>query len=85
MSFRGRFAAYFSAAATAAVLVAVIAGADTTPAGSDDQVPAPAKATAPTCASPDAVTGIPPEVRLRKLHLVRPDLIPYPIAYEIYC
>ena len=26
-----------------------------------------------------------PEVRLRKLHLVRPDLIPYPICYEIYC
>ena len=26
-----------------------------------------------------------PEVRLRKLHLVRPDLIPYPILYEIYC
>jgi hypothetical protein len=26
-----------------------------------------------------------PEVRLRKLHLVRPDLIPYPIEYEIYC
>jgi len=26
-----------------------------------------------------------PEVRLRKLHLVRPDLIPYPIASEIYC
>ena len=26
-----------------------------------------------------------PEVRLRKLHLVRPDLIPYPISYEIYC
>jgi hypothetical protein len=25
------------------------------------------------------------EVRLRKLHLVRPDLIPYPIQYEIYC
>ena len=25
------------------------------------------------------------EVRLRKLHLVRPDLIPYPIAYEICC
>ena len=27
----------------------------------------------------------PPEVRLRKLHLVRPDLIPYPLAYEVYC
>jgi hypothetical protein len=26
-----------------------------------------------------------PEVRLRKLHLVRPDLIPYPISYDIYC
>jgi hypothetical protein len=25
------------------------------------------------------------EVRLRKLHLVRPDLIPYPIETEIYC
>ena len=25
------------------------------------------------------------EVRLRKLHLVRPDLIPYPVAYDIYC
>ncbi|HEY2588323.1 MAG TPA: hypothetical protein VGI81_21465 [Tepidisphaeraceae bacterium] len=27
----------------------------------------------------------PPEVRLRKLHLVRPDLIPYPIEYEVVC
>lgn len=26
-----------------------------------------------------------PEVRLRKLHLVRPDLIPYPLAYDVYC
>ena len=26
-----------------------------------------------------------PEVRLRKLHLVRPDLIPYPICYEVCC
>ena len=24
------------------------------------------------------------EVRLRKLHLVRPDLIPYPIMFEVY-
>ena len=23
--------------------------------------------------------------KLRKLHLVRPDLIPYPLAYEVYC
>jgi hypothetical protein len=26
-----------------------------------------------------------PEVRLRKIHLVRPDLISYPLCYEIYC
>jgi hypothetical protein len=26
-----------------------------------------------------------PEVRLRKLHLVRPDLILYPIAVEVLC
>lgn len=25
------------------------------------------------------------EVRLRKLHLVRPDLIPYPIAFDVVC
>lgn len=25
------------------------------------------------------------EVRLRKLHLVRPDLIPYPIYFDVYC
>lgn len=24
-------------------------------------------------------------VKLRRLHLVRPDLIPYPIAYEVVC
>jgi hypothetical protein len=32
-----------------------------------------------------AIAKLPPEVRLRKLHLVRPDLIQYPILYEIYC
>lgn len=24
-------------------------------------------------------------VRMRKLHLVRPELIPYPLAYDVYC
>lgn len=33
----------------------------------------------------DAAASAFPEVRLRKLHLVRPDLIPYPIAYEVVC
>jgi hypothetical protein len=31
------------------------------------------------------MVSLPPVVRLRKLHLVRPDLIPYPIAYEVCC
>lgn len=37
--------------------------------------------------TPDSteIAGMRPEGRLRKLHLVRPDLIPYPIAYEVYC
>ena len=49
-----------------------------------------------TCGVPAAVqrqrssgetplSKLPPEVRLRKLHLVRPDLIQYPIYYEVYC
>jgi hypothetical protein len=31
------------------------------------------------------IAKLPPEVRMRKLHLVRPDLLQYPIAYEVYC
>lgn len=44
--------------------------------------------TAPLATAPAKNTGIAsllPEVRLRKLHLVRPDLILYPIAYDVYC
>lgn len=33
----------------------------------------------------ESVASLRPEVRLRKLHLVRPDLILYPLSYEIYC
>ena len=46
----------------------------------------PAKiATAPAPRAITPLAKLPPEVRLRKLHLVRPDLIQYPIAYEVYC
>ena len=40
-----------------------------------------------TKASPSdsQLVRLPPEVRLRKLHLVRPDLIQYPISFEVYC
>lgn len=33
----------------------------------------------------DPMAAALPEVRLRKLHLVRPDLIPYPIFFEVIC
>lgn len=32
-----------------------------------------------------AATGQNYGIRLRKLHLVRPDLIPYPLSLEVYC
>ena len=37
-------------------------------------------ATPPPTPTLEQTAGLPPEVRIRKLHLVRPDLIPYPIA-----
>ncbi len=44
----------------------------------------PATGAQPVTGEADAITGV--EARaLRKLHLVRPDLIPYPIAYEVCC
>ena len=45
----------------------------------------PARTATPVDAnqSTDSVARM--EVRLRKLHLVRPDLIPYPIHYDVYC
>jgi hypothetical protein len=45
--------------------------------------------TAPTpqtqAPSPEAIASYHPEVRLRKLHLVRPDLIHYPLSIEVVC
>jgi hypothetical protein len=35
--------------------------------------------------TPDGLAKLSSEVRLRKLHLVRPDLIGYPIVFEVYC
>lgn len=45
----------------------------------------PSAPAAPQPQGTDATARWAPEVRLRKLHLVRPDLIPYPIEYEVYC
>lgn len=62
------------------------------PSGDRDSIagearPAPSihKADANSPLAADESTRMRNVVRLRKLHLVRPDLIPYPLAYEIYC
>ena len=57
------------------VLVGLLSATVTPPARSSDATP--------PAAGEQAVVRA--EVRLRKLHLVRPDLIPYPIAYEVVC
>lgn len=50
---------------------------------------APGAAGTRAIATPPAINQSPSvamhEVRLRKLHLVRPDLIPYPLDYEVVC
>ena len=48
----------------------------------------PRSATAPQAVSPasgDEVASVRREVRLRKLHLVRPDLIQYPLSVDVFC
>ena len=45
-------------------------------------------ATAPQAVSPEAgdeVASVRRDVRLRKLHLVRPDLIQYPLSVDVFC
>lgn len=71
-----------------ALLLAVACLTFVAPAGESRRAPALPEApvvAAPSVEETDAVAGLRPETRLRKLHLVRPDLIPYPIAYEVYC
>ena len=49
---------------------------------------APAPTPVTPASTPDALgedAAAKAETRRRKLHLVRPDLIPYPIAFEVYC
>lgn len=54
------------------------------PASVPSAVPAPAPVIIPSASKtvPAAETA---DVRMRKLHLVRPDLIAYPLAYDVYC
>ena len=46
---------------------------------------AAADAAPPPGDGPAAAPAAPEVAKLRKLHLVRPDLIPYPLAYDVYC
>ena len=75
MKISGRRAArILSSCAVAATLLATLAA------------PAPLPTAKPALPpAGDRATAARQETRLRKLHLVRPDLIPYPIAFEVYC
>ncbi len=38
-----------------------------------------------TPALTSSMSNLPVEVRMRRLHLMRPDLIPYPLDIEVVC
>jgi hypothetical protein len=69
----------------ATCLLALVSAVAPTSTGRAAQPAGPAALPAAPDVVGEAVAGARPEVRLRKLHLVRPDLIPYPIAYDVYC
>ncbi|MDB5297474.1 MAG: hypothetical protein JWO31_3457 [Phycisphaerales bacterium] len=50
-----------------------------------DNGPARLNPSTPPAAESGAVANLRIEVRLRKLHLVRPDLIQYPLAFDVVC
>ena len=66
----------------AVVLLAAPAPAEAAPA--EAQV-TPADTVAADVAATDKIRSVGHGVKLRKLHLVRPDLIPYPTVVESYC
>jgi len=72
---RRRVGSFMRLLVLACALVTTLTAAPQGPAGTSDN----------NATTGPALSSLPPEVRLRKLHLVRPDLIPYPIAYEVVC
>lgn len=67
------------------LMVATLSVCLVAPAGRTGSAPTPEIDAMTAAPETSPLAGIRPEGRLRKLHLVRPDLIPYPIAYEVYC
>lgn len=45
----------------------------------------PVSRSASTSVARPAIHAPTPEARLRRVHLVRPDLIQYPIEYQVIC
>lgn len=83
MNFPGRRSARLLTLAASAIALAVAAAPAPVPAPSSPP-PAPV-AVGELVDAAESVANSKGEPRLRKLHLVRPDLIPYPIAFEVYC
>src|SRR5688500_13290776 len=65
------------------VLLALLAPAPTTAVRERSSAPAPVPAAVQS--DSDELASVRREVRLRKLHLVRPDLIQYPLSYDVFC
>ena len=80
MKLFGRRAARVLTSAAPLLLLAALA-----PSPQEQPAPAPVPASLTAPSAGEDATAARGETRLRKLHLVRPDLIPYPIAFEVYC
>jgi hypothetical protein len=66
-------------------LLAVLTPAPRAAVSSHVAAPTPARDVVATPEAGDEITSVRREVRLRKLHLVRPDLIQYPLSYDVFC
>jgi hypothetical protein len=68
---------------SAAITIVTLLATPTPAADSSSAIVAPAVPERVTALVEEAVEVV--ETRMRKLHLVRPDLIAYPLAHKVYC
>lgn len=80
----GTPASYLTAPMTTALTIAVFSMILHAPQGNVDEA-AVSPAVEAEVAAETTLASFQSATRLRKLHLVRPDLIPFPLAYDTYC
>lgn len=82
---RGTRAARRAASALLAVIVIGFAGSTTEAENPRVDSPLKSNRSAESVAGAAEVLANPTSIKLRRLHLVRPDLLPYPIQLDVYC